>query len=157
MKLNASRRTEKNRMLLTFFRVSFSNHYSNGAITKPNKKMDVHYSFEKKRWCFVWERTEQKALKKFEKLRDIVLEDKALCYKTQGQTIVFKNEIYTLLPNAEKHTQMKPSKVPTTQKTKQKLLFIENSYLYLYMHSKYDYCCNLINYCTCLALLIKQQ
>lgn len=29
-----------------------------------------------------------------EKLRDIVLEDKALCYKTQGQTIVFENDIY---------------------------------------------------------------
>ncbi len=65
---------------------------------------------------------EEKALKMkkvsltVEELWDIVSEYNALSCKTQGQTIVFKDDIYTLLANDEQHTQMKPSKVPTSPK-----------------------------------------
>ncbi len=82
---------------------------------------------------------EEKALKikkvslTVEELWDIVSEYNALSCKTQGQTIVFKDEIYTLLANDEQHTQMKPSKVPTSPKKKQQKLFsMESSYLYIY-------------------------
>lgn len=63
---------------------------------------------EKKRWCLCVcekEKKNEKVCLTAESLWDIVLEDKALCYKTQGQTIVFENDIYTLLPNVEQHTQ----------------------------------------------------
>lgn len=73
--------------------------------------MDV-FLWEKdreKEMVFVYVREREKKNEKVcltaESLWDIVLVDKALCYKTQGQTIVFKNDIYTLLPNAGQHTQ----------------------------------------------------
>ncbi len=55
-----------------------------------------------------------------EELWDIVSEYNALSCKTQGQTIVFKDEIYTLLANDEQHTQMK---VPTSKKKPAETIF----------------------------------
>lgn len=84
--------------------------------------MYILYPFEKKRWCLC----ERDGGKSFENEKSFFNSWKivrhcfcrqGLCCKTQGQTIAFKDDIYTLLPNDEQHTQMKPSKVPTSQKT----------------------------------------
>ncbi len=102
--------------------------------------MYILYPFEKKRDGVCVREMEEKAFKMkkvyltVEELCDIVSEYNALSCKTQGQTIVFKDDIYTLIANDEQHTQMKPSKVPTSPKKKQQKLFLWRVAIYIYIY-----------------------